>query len=200
MTDNNNQSNYYDENATMFIEGTVHANMEEHYTHFLKYLEPGSLILDAGCGSGRDVLNFSKKGFRVIAFDASLEMVKFSSQLTGLPIQHCDFLGVTVDEPVSGIWACASLLHIDLDNQKQVLRKYRDFLDAQGVFFLSYKYGEHSFEKDGRTFHCHTPESLTRLVSDVGGYQILEVYVSGDIREGRQNEQWCSAVLKKGIY
>ena len=45
---------YYDENAAAFCEGTRNADMSEMRGRFLQYLKPGTLILDAGCGSGRD--------------------------------------------------------------------------------------------------------------------------------------------------
>ena len=43
---------YYNEHAEEFIENTWKADMSEVYGRFLKYMEPGAHILDAGCGSG----------------------------------------------------------------------------------------------------------------------------------------------------
>lgn len=45
---------YYNENAIAFCEGTRNADMSETRGRFLQYLKQGDLILDAGCGSGRD--------------------------------------------------------------------------------------------------------------------------------------------------
>ena len=45
---------YYDENAAAFCEGTRNADMSEMRGRFLRYLKQGALILDAGCGSGRE--------------------------------------------------------------------------------------------------------------------------------------------------
>ena len=54
--------NYYESNAKKFFEGTVNINMTVLYRPFLAYMPPYASILDAGCGSGRDTLNFASRG------------------------------------------------------------------------------------------------------------------------------------------
>lgn len=66
---------YYNENARAYFDSTVALDMGKLYGPFLKHLRPGSKVLDAGCGSGRDSLFFKNQGFQVTAFDASKEMV-----------------------------------------------------------------------------------------------------------------------------
>lgn len=62
---------YYNNNAADFFSNTVSVDMSVLYDRFLSVLSPGSLILDAGCGSGRDAKAFMQRGFRVAAFDGS---------------------------------------------------------------------------------------------------------------------------------
>ena len=45
---------YYNNNAQAFFENTYQVEMESFYTPFLRYLPEQALILDLGCGSGRD--------------------------------------------------------------------------------------------------------------------------------------------------
>ena len=54
---------YYDDNTAAFCEGTRNADMSEMRGRFLRYLKPGALILDAGCGSGRDSKAFMESGY-----------------------------------------------------------------------------------------------------------------------------------------
>ena len=60
---------YYQQNATAFIEGTKSADMHDARTRFLKLLPPHAYILDFGCGSGRDAKVFLEQGYRVEAVD-----------------------------------------------------------------------------------------------------------------------------------
>ena len=47
---------YYNRHAEEFCAGAFSADMSENCGRFLAFLQPGSRILDAGCGSGRDTL------------------------------------------------------------------------------------------------------------------------------------------------
>jgi 2-polyprenyl-3-methyl-5-hydroxy-6-metoxy-1,4-benzoquinol methylase len=60
---------YYDERAAEFFQDTARVDMTALHERFSRYLPPRSRILDAGCGSGRDALAFTRAGFSVIAFD-----------------------------------------------------------------------------------------------------------------------------------
>ena len=60
---------YYDQNAEGFAAGTLDVKFTAIQDRFLGYLAPGALILDFGCGSGRDSRYFLSKGFNVEACD-----------------------------------------------------------------------------------------------------------------------------------
>ena len=46
------------------------------------------MILDLGCGSGRDTLAFKNKGYQVTAIDYSAELVKKATDMTGINVRH----------------------------------------------------------------------------------------------------------------
>ena len=119
----NSTVDYYNQNAEKFYQTTVDADMSDVQDRFLQYLPQGALILDAGCGSGRDSLAFLKKGFRVEAFDAAGNMVEKASQLTALNVRLQRFEDVSEQEEFDGIWACASLLHLPMPDLVTALRK-----------------------------------------------------------------------------
>ena len=54
------------------------------YKRFLSLVRPEGGILDAGCGSGRDIVAFLLRGYQVDAFDGSSEMVRRASARTGI--------------------------------------------------------------------------------------------------------------------
>ena len=156
---------FYNNNAQEFYNNTVNVDMSEHYRRFEKYLLPKSRILDAGCGSGRDSHYFLSQGYTVQAFDASAEMVKLSSKLTGLPIQQARFEDVQFDVRFHGIWASASLLHVDRGSIGEILQRLAAMLYEDGVLFMSFKYGDKVYEKDDRLFNCYDERSFLDMVS-----------------------------------
>ncbi len=190
-----NTINYYNENANLFVEGTLSADMSEHYEKFLSYIPEGGTIIDAGCGSGRDVRYFRSLGYKVIAFDYSIKMVELASAHGGIRVMHTDFLGFDTKEKAHGIWACASLLHVDEKKQREVISKYKKYLHKDGVFYMSFKYGEESYEKGGRYFYCHTLETLKEMILEIGDYDVKNLYITRDVREDRADEMWCSAII-----
>ena len=53
---------YYDQNAEEYAALTFNVDMSEIRSRFLRHVSPGGSILDAGCGSGRDTVAFSRLG------------------------------------------------------------------------------------------------------------------------------------------
>lgn len=103
---------YYNTNAVLFCFDTVDVDMSALRAKFLARLPDVSLILDAGCGSGRDSRAFLAQGYRVSAFDASPELARLASELTGQLVATRTFAQVDEVACYDGIWACASLLHL----------------------------------------------------------------------------------------
>ena len=62
---------YYNDNAEGFFLETAGVDMSDLHRRFLMAIPAGGLILDAGCGSGRDSKAFLAQKYRVRAFDAS---------------------------------------------------------------------------------------------------------------------------------
>ena len=84
MFDYEKNIEYYNINAEKFAERTVSVDFEATQTRFLNKLSPGALILDFGCGSGRDTRYFLTNGYRVEATDGSPELCRMASEYTGV--------------------------------------------------------------------------------------------------------------------
>lgn len=192
----NNTKVYYQENSESFFESTVYADVSALYEHFLKYVPVNGLILDFGCGSGRDTKAFLEKGFRVEAIDGSKQLCKLASEHTGITVQCMDFMEFQERDRYDAIWACASLLHVNLGDLPILLTKLTDSLHAGGVMYLSFKYGIFEGERNGRFFLDMTEESFHKLLEPFPALSALDEWTSEDVRPDR-TEKWYSIILQK---
>ncbi len=184
---------YYNKNATEFIEGTLFVDMSKCRGRFLKYVKKGGCLLDAGCGSGRDSDAFLQEGYKLVAFDASEEMCKAASAFAGLQVMQMRFQDVDFINEFDGIWACASLLHVPYDELPDVMQRLKRALKENGIIYVSFKYGTEETTKGGRTFSNFTKETLKKLLDDAG-FEIIECAVSEDVRPDRAGEKWVNAI------
>lgn len=187
---------FYNDNADSFISSTQQVDMSELYQSFLPKIKAHGHILDAGCGSGRDSKAFLDLGFKVTAFDASLEMVKAAELLLGQNVQLCTFQKFQSQERFDAIWACASLLHVPADELPKVFKTLSQTLKPKGLFYCSFKYGDTDMNRGGRAFTNATEERLQAFVQD-GDLHIEKTWISTDLRPGRDSEQWLNAILVK---
>ncbi len=189
--------NYYDHNADQFFSETFTLDMTEIYAPFLARLQPGSRILDAGCGSGRDALVFKQRGFDVISFDSSPELVALARKNTGLDVQCSTFLDFQ-EKPDSfnGTWACASLLHIPFQQLPEVFAHLAKFLSPGGMFYCSFKYGDDEVKRGGRHFTNLNEKLLADAITG-SGLQIDTTWQTEDRRPERAGEFWLNGLLVK---
>ncbi|QSX07824.1 class I SAM-dependent methyltransferase [Alkalibacter rhizosphaerae] len=188
---------YYNENAKEFIRSTFQADMRELLEQFAAYLPPGARVLDVGCGSGRDCLWFQSQGFDVYAHDASDVLVDHCQEFLGERVICATFEEYQTDLSFDGIWACSSLLHVQRKDLPGILTKYAGFLKPGGAFFMSFKRREEDHKKDGRHFTNMTEDGLAKLISDIPGLILEKIIITSDVRKGREEEGWVSAIAKR---
>ena len=170
--------------------------MSEACDKFLQYIAPGGRILDAGCGSGRDSLYFIKRGYKVVSFDASEQMVRLSSALTGQQTILMRFEDMDFKKEFDGIWACASLLHVSKVEIIDVMGRLVQSLKSNGIFYGSFKYGEGEELRGERLFNFYDEKTLTKLLTEVGQLEVIDVWVTNDIRPGRDKESWINYLCR----
>lgn len=187
---------YYQDNAQQFYSDTVCVDMSELYQPFISRLAKGALILDAGCGSGRDSKAFLDMGFDVEAFDASSEMAKLATELTALNVAQMRFEEVNAIEKYDAIWSCASLLHVQHKELIPVMSKLARSLKSGGIWYLSFKYGDAEREKGGRVFTDLNEQKLIRILESVPSIKLPEFWITNDKRPDR-DERWLNGLLYK---
>jgi SAM-dependent methyltransferase len=187
---------FYNDNAKKFADSTVNVDMNIIYDAFLPYLSKGCHILDAGCGSGRDIKFFLEKGFKVSAVDASFELAKIAKELTGIDVHVCSFEKFKSETTFDAVWACASLLHVPSKDINLAFKNLSCCLKNNGYFYCSFKYGNDETNRGGRHFTNATEEKLDFFIENTGLYS-EKIWISDDARPERRHEKWLNAILVK---
>lgn len=188
--------NYYNQNAQEFFDGTINVDMASLYNEFIPHIPKQSLILDAGCGSGRDSKAFLDLGFKVHAIDASEELGKLAEQQINQAVEITTFQQFSSPQSFDAIWACASLLHVPMAELPQVFNNLASHLKPKGVFYCSFKYGDNEIERNGRRFTNLNEKLLQEVIAD-SFLAISRTWCTSDLREGRESEKWLNAILIK---
>lgn len=189
--------NYYNEMSQEFIDSTVNVDFTMIQNKFMNKLQAGCHILDFGCGSGRDSKYFINKGFQVTAIDGSIELCKYASELTGLKVKHMYFQELCDIDVYDAIWACSSILHLPYSDLKDVMAKMIVALKQNGIIYTSFKYGKYEGERNGRYFIDMDDDKFKNFIINYPNITVEELWITGDVRPGRSNEQWLNVILRK---
>ena len=193
----NSTLEYYDQNAEQFFKTTADVDFTGTQDRFLRYLEPGSRILDLGCGSGRDTRYFLEKGYQVDATDGSAEICRLASEHTGIPVKQMLFSELDAVSEYDGIWACASILHLPEEELRDVMHRIGTALKEDGVFYTSFKYGDFAGERNGRYFRDFTEESFREFLTDFHEFRMTDQWITSDVRPNRGEERWLNVLLRR---
>lgn len=140
---------------------------------FAASLPAPALVLDAGCGPGRDLARFAAHGH--VARGVDLNPAFVARARRHAPTVLADLRAVASLYPpgfFDGVWASASLVHLPAPAMVEVLGQFATILRPGGALFLSVKTaGETGWvdEPDGRRFYTVWPAAdLRRVVGDAG--------------------------------
>lgn len=189
-------NNFYNTNSQDFFNSTVSADVSYLYDRFLQYIPENGKILDLGCGSGRDAKAFKDRGYAVDAIDGSEELVRLATEYAGIPVKQKFYEELDAVEEYDGIWACASLLHVEYKILPDILSKINRALMQNGVLYMSFKLGDHDGERDGRYFTDMNDERFNALNTEELGLTLVDKWQTRDARPDRDVE-WFNIILKK---
>ena len=186
---------YYNKNHREFTSNTLDVSFSDIQDRFLRLLPENALILDFGCGTGRDSRCFLKKGYRVEACDGSEEMVKTAERVAGIPVRQMLFSELCEQERYDGIFACASILHVPYAELPDIFLRMERAAKPGGILYVSFKYGQFEGIRNGRLFTDMDEDRLGDILKMTEGLEILELWITGDVRPGREDERWLNVLL-----
>ncbi|MFG1501102.1 class I SAM-dependent methyltransferase [Halobacteriovorax sp. XZX-3] len=186
--------NYYDKNNQEFIDSTLDLDLTSLYEPFLEEMKSGGVILDIGCGPGRDLKYFVNHGYKAEGVEPSSKLAGFAREHSGCVVHEGLLQDVSIEGKFDGIWACASLLHVPSIELKDVFSKIADLMNEDAVFYCSFKYGEFEGERSGRFFNDQTLDTIKEFLPQ--GLTISKDWLTEDKRPDR-DERWLNLLLSK---
>lgn len=130
-------------------------------------------VLDAGCGTGRDVAALTSLGVRSVGVDLSMEMLRMANQRVDRSMAswvRADMQRLPFGSgAVGGVWSNASLLHLDPAALVVALGEFRRVLSLGSPLFISTLAGKGSSVRETandlrRWFWAWDEPTLSRLI------------------------------------
>ncbi len=185
----------YDRIAAEYAERWHNVSLDAEVDRFAEYLPTGGLILDVGCGSGRDMAAFAARGFCAVGVDRSAGMLKIAAQNGVSVLVQADARRLPFAKEVfQGVWACASLLHLPKSDLLAALKESHRVL-RHGHIYISLKKGDaetwHGENGQKRFFAYYHPAEV-ELALERTAFHVLDVHFTPDA--GGRDTPWINVI------
>ncbi len=189
---------FYESYAQAYEERTKCLQPVDAIKKFMELLPPGGTILDIGCAAGRDSNTFIKNGFVVTGIDYSNALIKRAQK----NVPNATFLVQDIrnldlpEKSFDGIWASASLLHVEKKELPGVLKNLHSLLKTNGTLFMSLKEGSgETISPDDRydgakKFFSYFSEAEAMRFAKDADFELIEHSVSPSRSEYNKSVQW----------
>ncbi len=164
---------FYQSNASTYVAARP-ATISPDLLAFLPHLKPGCLILELGCGSGHDAAELERLGFEVDATDGVPAMAAIARERLSRGARVLQFDDLDAVDHYDAVIACASLVHVPIDELPIVLERVWRALKPGGWHFASFKTdGEPGWDKHGRYYNYLDRAGATRAYQSAGAWASL---------------------------
>lgn len=184
----------YDQISVRYSEQWFESDaVSDFIDRFLGKLDKYSVVLDAGCGSGREINALIRHGVDCVGIDLSYETVKrarenlSSGYFRVMDIRDLDF----PDNLFDGIICVAVLHHLFDRDFKKALAQFRRVTKPDGIIALTIRLGDgYNTDEIGRVSVARSAESIEAMISS-SGFSIVDSRVS----TGHVDRQWLQLLL-----
>jgi SAM-dependent methyltransferase len=188
-------NNFYEDNHQHYFASTVGIDPSVFLEPLARQLKPQATILDIGCGSGRDLLWFVRRGFRPTGFEQSPSLAALARKHAGCPVIVGDF----TDYDFSGLQFSAlvfvgSLVHLSHQALPAILMSTCRALVPGGKLLITLKEGNGtSLAADGRVFTLWSREDIEKVFT---ANQLHNLDFSRQVSRLRPDDSWLGYVLR----
>jgi SAM-dependent methyltransferase len=173
---------FYDGEAAAYATYSTCGGEPVWLMRFAERLEPGTSVLDFGCGSGWAAHALAGHGFRVSALDGSAGLAAQAQERYGLDVRVARFESLDDVGLYGGIWASFCLLHDTRDAMPGHLARLHRAMAPAGWLYLGLKEGEgESRDKLGRRYTFFGKTEIEALLRNAG---FPEVEIAAEPSEG----------------
>ena len=120
-----------------------------------------------------------------------------TSEYLGIPVKHMLFQELDEQGSYDGVWACASILHLKHSELPDVIDRIIKSLKQGGVFYASFKYGDFEGDRNGRYYTDMNEAGWDELMAVNKELETKKIWITGDVRAGRENEKWFNVIAVK---
>ncbi|MGC4008128.1 MAG: class I SAM-dependent methyltransferase [Pseudomonas sp.] len=190
---------HYQDSAQSFREGTWGHDVTQNIAALLRHIqgEAPFVLLDFGCGPGRDLCALKGMGHEPVGLDGCANFVAMAREASGCDVWQQDFLALDLPaERFDGIYANASLFHVPRSELPRVLGQLHAALKPGGVLFSSNPRGENQEGwNGGRYGSYHDLGNWTRVLEDAGFRELEHYYRPEGLP--REQQPWLASVWRK---
>jgi|SRR5579884_272450 len=163
-----------------------------------KKLVKGQSILEIGFGVGNDAEWFLDNRFFYTGVEPVLKFCKnLHAKFPWINILNSDVREIEFrPETFDGIWAMASLIHLEDEDLSEVLKKFHSWLKKDGIVYISLKEGRKKITtEDGRYFNLYTRSRFLPLTKDQ--FKLVNYSVTKPKKHNSVKTNWLNFYLKK---
>eukprot|EP00931_Biecheleriopsis_adriatica_P069851 TRINITY_DN43662_c0_g1_i1.p1 TRINITY_DN43662_c0_g1~~TRINITY_DN43662_c0_g1_i1.p1 ORF type:complete len:669 (-),score=113.73 TRINITY_DN43662_c0_g1_i1:166-2028(-) len=153
-------------------------------------------LLDAGCGSGRDLESFKRIGYACEGFDPCDNFVKAATAASCCTVHCCHFENLDLPQRFHGIFCMASLYHVPRSRLVASLQNLSRHLVQGGALLVTIPRGPPYLDRqepDGRWINFMAAEDVIKHINLVSDLSILHLVDDFKIYSG----SWILAIAQK---
>ena len=192
---------HYERHARQFFAGTIDHDVRQNIDALLQAIEAPApfVILDLGCGPGRDLKAFTELGHRAIGLDGSERFAAMAREYSGCDVWRQDFLHLDLPGGMfDGIYANASLFHVPSAELPAVLAQLHAALKSGGVLFSSNPRGDNQEGWSGPRYGSYYDYDTWEGYLTTAGFVPLHHYYRPPGLP-RAQQPWLASVWRKPV-
>jgi SAM-dependent methyltransferase len=190
---------HYEQNADAFWQGTRGHDVSQNIEALLQHIETGPphVILDFGCGPGRDLKVFAAMGHTAIGLEGSARFAAMARAHSGCTVWQQDFLKLDLPpQYFDGVYANAALFHVPGQELPRVLGELHATLKPGGVLFSSNPRGNNDAGWSSNRYGVyHDLETWRDYLMAAGFSELTHYYRPPGLP--REQQPWLASVWRR---